>query len=131
MKIVSVANQKGGASKTTTAAHIAWAAREQGFRVLVVDLDKQANMSYLFQDDEVPSDSLKASQLFFRGRETRPGEPDSPISLSSRTIFIVPPCTMPRLYQPADGVPQGNDHAAQLGELLKAQIIFFSNWRSL
>lgn len=69
MKIISVANQKGGASKTTTAAHIAWAAQEKGLRVLVVDLDKQGNMSYLFKGDDAPEDNLNASQLFFRVRE--------------------------------------------------------------
>lgn len=69
MKIISIANQKGGASKTTTAAHVAWAAQEKGLRVMVVDLDKQANMSYLFQDDDAPVNALNASQLFFRGRE--------------------------------------------------------------
>ena len=69
MKIISVANQKGGASKTTTAAHIAWAAQEKGIRVLVVDLDKQGNMSYLFKGDDAPVNNLKASQLFFRARE--------------------------------------------------------------
>lgn len=69
MKIISIANQKGGASKTTTAAHVAWAAQEKGLRVMVVDLDKQANMSYLFQDDDTPVNALNASQLFFRGRE--------------------------------------------------------------
>ena len=69
MKIISVANQKGGASKTTTAAHIAWAAQEKGIRVLVVDLDKQGNMSYLFKGDDAPADNLNASQLFFRARE--------------------------------------------------------------
>ena len=69
MKILSVANQKGGAAKTTTAAHVAWAAQEKGLRVLVVDLDKQGNMSYLFKGDDAPADNLNASQLFFRARE--------------------------------------------------------------
>ena len=69
MKILSVANQKGGAAKTTTAAHVAWAAQEKGLRVLVVDLDKQGNMSYLFKGDDAPVNNLKASQLFFRARE--------------------------------------------------------------
>ena len=69
--IIAVANQKGGAAKTTTAAHVAWAAQEKGLRVLVVDLDKQGNMSYLFKGDDAPVNNLKASQLFFRAREAR------------------------------------------------------------
>ena len=69
MKVIAIANQKGGAAKTTTAAHVAWAAQEKGLRVLVVDLDKQGNMSYLFKGDDAPVNNLKASQLFFRARE--------------------------------------------------------------
>lgn len=49
--IFTVLNQKGGVGKTTTAAAIAQAAAFKGKKVLAIDLDAQANLTYCLAAD--------------------------------------------------------------------------------
>lgn len=47
-KIIAITNQKGGVGKTSTSFNLAHFLNEMGYRVLVVDLDGQGNMTELF-----------------------------------------------------------------------------------
>lgn len=44
-RVLALANQKGGVAKTTTTLNLGVALKEQGARVLAVDLDPQSNLS--------------------------------------------------------------------------------------
>ncbi len=44
-KVIVLANQKGGVAKTTTTLNLGVALSEQGYRVLLIDLDPQGNLT--------------------------------------------------------------------------------------
>lgn len=49
MKKVSIMNIKGGVAKTTSTANLGACLSQQGFKVLLVDLDPQSNLTKLFK----------------------------------------------------------------------------------
>ncbi len=46
-KIISLFNNKGGVSKTTTTFHLGWKLSEMGYKTLIVDTDPQCNLTGL------------------------------------------------------------------------------------
>lgn len=66
MKTIAVYHNKGGVGKTTTVVNLAAALRKKGKRILVIDLDSQANTTFatgLIKFDDEEFDDIKDSNI--------------------------------------------------------------------
>ncbi|MBC6413585.1 MAG: ParA family protein [Chromatiales bacterium] len=52
MKAIALFNNKGGVGKTSLVYHLSWMFSELGYRIIVADLDPQANLSSMFLSEE-------------------------------------------------------------------------------
>jgi chromosome partitioning protein len=111
MKIIAIANQKGGVGKTTTAVNLGFALAEEGVRVLLIDLDPQGNATSSLGMQELEGESLYEPLL-------------GGVSVAEKIL----PTRLPRLFiVPADldlagaevEIARMNDHLTRLKETLR------------
>jgi chromosome partitioning protein len=84
-RVIAVANQKGGVGKTTTAVNLGAGLAELGYRVLVVDLDPQANATTGLGID---GRSFELSMYDVLMRDAKMEDAIEPTSL--RNLFVAP-----------------------------------------
>ncbi|MCL1892550.1 MAG: AAA family ATPase [Alphaproteobacteria bacterium] len=103
VKIISMFNNKGGVSKTTTSMNLGWMLAQKGYRTLLVDADPQSNLTSLTLS---LSDDDDARELFYQKRDSNDiwrlasnykqpnpeiaGEIANIISTAQDNLFILP-----------------------------------------
>ena len=73
-RTIAVASYKGGVGKTSTTANLAALFAEEGHRVLVLDLDDQADMRTMFgiNGSDIDDDGADMLAAFTEGRPFQP-----------------------------------------------------------
>ena len=90
--IISVANEKGGVGKTTTALNVGAGLNKLGKKVLLIDLDQQGNLSdYLGFDF---SNRPTISELIYAMVARQPLNPDSFVLTNAEGIDYIPSSKM-------------------------------------
>lgn len=93
MKIWTVANQKGGVGKTTTAVSLAGILAMQGKRVLLIDTDPHASLTYYFGIDSEELD-VSVYDIFARGSSMESEEILQALCPSTLKNLDILPATM-------------------------------------
>lgn len=81
MKTIALINQKGGTGKTTTAINLGCALSAMGKKILLVDLDPQANLTYSFGI----TPTVSAATEFLQGKQVL-----QTLLVNKENLYILP-----------------------------------------
>lgn len=85
MNIISIINNKGGVGKTTTACNLAVALTREGYKVGLVDLDSQANLSFA-----IPHNPRKDLRTLMLEKRAEPLKLEDFATTQNSNLFLLP-----------------------------------------
>ena len=92
-KIISIVNEKGGVGKTTSTVNIGAALTTLGYKVLLVDLDQQSNLtSYL--GCEVRPGNITISELLYFKTANMQVDYKNAVKQSEEGMYVIPSSKM-------------------------------------
>lgn len=109
MKIIAVANQKGGTGKTSTTVNLGAALVRRGMHILLIDLDPQASLTEYFLDPADPPATV--FNLLIEGSSLKPLQLGEHISLIPSNIDLAAAEVL---------LPTKTNHEKRLSRFLKA-----------
>ncbi len=91
MKIIALANEKGGVAKTTTCYNLAWIKAKEGKQVCMVDLDPQASLTISAGLNAADEQYQKRNTAALFNPKVNPAECAYTVDASGlETLYIIP-----------------------------------------